>query len=128
LGRVARCGIGIHRALQARLVVRWAPIAGAYSLHLYGKAPAPLRLEFVRRAEALNDVIAYLNENVCSTAGRTYAGGLLKFEPKEVERLPIPVFASFADLVAYKHGNEKRRKKSSNMVQPGVAASRGACP
>jgi hypothetical protein len=79
-------------------------------------------------AEALNDVIAYLNENVCSTAGRTYAGGLLKFEPKEVERLPIPVFASFADLAAYKHGNEKRRKKSSNMVQPGVAASRGACP
>jgi hypothetical protein len=51
-------------------------------------------------AQALNDVVSYLNGNVCSTAGRTYAGGLLKFEPKEVERLPIPVLPSLAGLSA----------------------------
>jgi hypothetical protein len=51
-------------------------------------------------AQALSDVVSYLNGNVCSTAGRTYAGGLLKFEPKEVERLPIPVFPSLAGLAA----------------------------
>lgn len=32
----------------------------------------------------------YLNESVSTRDGRTYAGGLTKFEPKEVERLLIP--------------------------------------
>jgi SAM-dependent methyltransferase len=38
----------------------------------------------------LRTIVAYLNQNVCTGAGRIYAGGLFKFEPKDVERLPIP--------------------------------------
>jgi hypothetical protein len=36
---------------------------------------------------------AWLSQNVRIEAGRTYAGGLTKFEPKEVERLLIPRLA-----------------------------------
>ena len=39
---------------------------------------------------ALVALVAWLNTHVGIAAGRTYAGGLTKFEPKEVERLRIP--------------------------------------
>jgi hypothetical protein len=35
-------------------------------------------------------LVTWLNKNVNMESGRTYAGGLTKFEPKEVERLRIP--------------------------------------
>lgn len=35
-------------------------------------------------------VVTWLNNNTNTASGRTYAGGLTKFEPKEVERLRIP--------------------------------------
>jgi SAM-dependent methyltransferase len=35
-------------------------------------------------------VAEYLNGNTKPGSGRTYAGGLIKFEPKEIERLEIP--------------------------------------
>lgn len=40
--------------------------------------------------EAIERVAQYLREGVAREAGRTYAGGLTKFEPKEIERLPLP--------------------------------------
>jgi hypothetical protein len=45
--------------------------------------------------EALSDanmgrLVAWLNGNINTGSGRTYAGGLTKFEPKEIERLRIP--------------------------------------
>lgn len=40
--------------------------------------------------EVLMRLVAWLNENINRESGRTYAGGLTKFEPKEVERLRIP--------------------------------------
>jgi hypothetical protein len=43
-------------------------------------------------------LLAYLRQNVSTSAGRTYAGGLTKFEPGEVERLQIPAPAMLADL------------------------------
>ena len=38
----------------------------------------------------LDAYAAFLRENVCKSEGRTYAGGLTKFEPKEIERLLVP--------------------------------------
>jgi hypothetical protein len=39
---------------------------------------------------ALNAVLAYLGRHASTTGGRTYAGGLVKFEPKELERILLP--------------------------------------
>jgi hypothetical protein len=44
----------------------------------------------------LDGLVAWLRTNVTLGQGRTYAGGLTKFEPKEVERLPIPTPATLA--------------------------------
>jgi len=38
----------------------------------------------------LQRMVAWLNQNVCMSEGRVYAGGLTKFEPREVERLRFP--------------------------------------
>lgn len=38
----------------------------------------------------LDALAAYLRVNVSTTSGRTYAGGLTKFEPREMERLVVP--------------------------------------
>uniref|UniRef100_E1T7P4 site-specific DNA-methyltransferase (adenine-specific) n=1 Tax=Burkholderia sp. (strain CCGE1003) TaxID=640512 RepID=E1T7P4_BURSG len=40
--------------------------------------------------QALDAIAAWLRTNVGVASGRTYAGGLTKFEPKEIERLAIP--------------------------------------
>jgi hypothetical protein len=39
---------------------------------------------------ALDALAAFLRENVAQASGRTYAGGLTKFEPKEMERIAVP--------------------------------------
>lgn len=41
-------------------------------------------------AETTARLVAWLNKNIHTGSGRTYAGGLTKFEPKEIERLRIP--------------------------------------
>lgn len=41
-------------------------------------------------APELNALAAYLRTSVSTTSGRTYAGGLTKFEPREMERLVVP--------------------------------------
>ena len=41
-------------------------------------------------AALLDELAAWLQGNVSTAAGRMYAGGLTKFEPKEVERILIP--------------------------------------
>lgn len=61
-------------------------VAGARYINiahgLYPKAPM--------KAADLDAYAAYLNGAVCVGEGRTYAGGLTKFEPKEIERLLVP--------------------------------------
>jgi hypothetical protein len=47
-------------------------------------------------ARALERLAKHLRETVTLGQGRTYAGGLTKFEPKEMERLPIPKLALLA--------------------------------
>jgi SAM-dependent methyltransferase len=39
---------------------------------------------------AVERLVSYLNDNVALDDGRVYAGGLAKFEPREVERLIVP--------------------------------------
>jgi hypothetical protein len=41
-------------------------------------------------AAALTRLVTWLNKNIQKGSGRTYSGGLTKFEPKEIERLRIP--------------------------------------
>lgn len=45
----------------------------------------------------LGNLASYLSRNVSLTEGRTYAGGLTKFEPREMERLLVPHPAFLAD-------------------------------
>lgn len=47
-------------------------------------------------AGVLDALAAYLRESVTLEHGRTYAGGLTKFEPREMERLPVPDLAALA--------------------------------
>jgi adenine-specific DNA-methyltransferase len=60
--------------------------AGARHLNiahgLYPRAPLSPR--------ALDALARYLSSTTNVTQGRTYAGGLTKFEPREMERLPVP--------------------------------------
>jgi hypothetical protein len=63
--------------------------------------------------EALDDatldaLAAFLRENVAPAAGRTYAGGLTKFEPKEMERIAVPRLEELANYFG-----ESRRIASS---------------
>ncbi len=41
-------------------------------------------------AITLTSLVEFLSRSVCVTEGRTYAGGLTKFEPREMERLLVP--------------------------------------
>lgn len=51
----------------------------------HGLTPSrPLDLPFQNR------LIAWLNKNVCPTGGRTYGGGMVKFEPGDAVRIPLP--------------------------------------
>ena len=61
-------------------------LAGARFLNiahgLYPREPLPPRL--------LDALAGYLSRSVSTGQGRVYAGGLVKFEPREMERLPVP--------------------------------------
>jgi hypothetical protein len=59
---------------------------------LYPREPFP--------AEVLEGIVKYLSSNISVAAGRTYAGGLTKFEPREMERLPVPPLEVLARLSA----------------------------
>ena len=45
--------------------------------------------------KTLDALADWLRRHVETTSGRTYAGGLTKFEPKEIERLLVPPLARF---------------------------------
>lgn len=49
-------------------------------------------------AQTLDLIAKILRQTVTTDGGRTYAGGLVKFEPKELERLTIPRLESLHDF------------------------------
>lgn len=48
----------------------------------------------------LDGVLRYLRQTVSTDGGRTYAGGLVKYEPRELERLYIPDLNLLSDISA----------------------------
>ncbi len=65
--------------------------------------------------ELLDTIVRVLNSSSTKDGGRTYAGGLIKFEPKELERLPIPRLESLhascnAEKVEPRTTTRRRRK------------------
>jgi len=51
-------------------------------------------------ATLLDRLAEHLRTAVSLSQGRTYAGGLVKFEPKEMERIPVPTWAMLTAGVA----------------------------
>jgi hypothetical protein len=45
-------------------------------------------------------ILIWLRRHVGTSGGRTYAGGLVKFEPKELERIPIPALKDIDAIVS----------------------------
>lgn len=55
-------------------------------------------------ASLLDALAQHLRTAVTLAQGRTYAGGLTKFEPKEMERLPVPTPAMLTEGIANDYG------------------------
>ncbi|AWE43315.1 SAM-dependent methyltransferase [Actinobaculum sp. 313] len=58
----------------------------------------------------LDALAAYLRVNVSTTSGRTYAGGLTKFEPREMERLVVPCLPLLRD-------KDRHDSSTTNLVE-----------
>jgi hypothetical protein len=86
-----RVRMGAPAPILATYMARRPPafvrnLAGARHVNiahgLYPRQPLP--------PAALDGLAAYLRRSVTAGQGRVYAGGLTKFEPGEMERLPVP--------------------------------------
>jgi adenine-specific DNA-methyltransferase len=67
---------------------------------------------------ALRATAAYLRENVCMSEGRTYAGGLVKFEPRELEAVALP---RIEDLIDWHAGRERKLETLPAAAMAGMA-------
>lgn len=68
---------------------------------LYPREPLP--------EPALEALAAHLRASVTLDRGRTYAGGLTKFEPGEMERLPVPDIAALTASAHSAHSSPLKR-------------------
>jgi hypothetical protein len=63
-------------------------------------------------------ILTWLRQHVGTSGGRTYAGGLVKFEPKELERIPIPSLEDIhAANTAHEMDNPAASERSDNCDQ-----------
>jgi hypothetical protein len=66
----------------------------------------------------LQAVLRYLRTAITVDGGRIYAGGLVKFEPRELERLRIPALNQiheYADSLD-KHSTRSRRRSGEGAI------------
>lgn len=73
-------------------------------------------------AQVLKAIVNHLLHNIDVTAGRTYAGGLVKFEPKELERILIPPLEFFHEASEKMDPRtaSQRRRRGARAVSPGT--------
>ncbi len=66
----------------------------------------------------LESVVTWLSHHATVEQGRTYAGGLTKFEPKELERLPLPPLRELNERAATldSRGARGRRRRGNELV------------
>ena len=66
----------------------------------------------------LDALCAWLRDKVCVSDGRTYAGGLTKFEPKELERIRIPSVERLHEQAEKPdiRKSEERRKQGAKKI------------
>lgn len=70
---------------------------------------------------ALTAILAYLRRHMSTTGGRTYAGGLVKFEPKELERILLP---RIVDIHSYLAESESRQRAACQRRHEGSQGER----
>lgn len=63
-------------------------------------------------------LVVYLSSQVRTDSGRTYAGGLTKFEPKELERVAVPRLEKLHDITNQMDGTAvtRRRRKGEGHI------------
>lgn len=68
----------------------------------------------------LDTIIKFLHLSVTTEGGRIYAGGLIKFEPKELERLTIPRLENLHDITAEMDARTtyERRQHGAKCLSP----------
>lgn len=68
--------------------------------------------------ETLDQIVRFLHNQGTTEGGRTYAGGLIKFEPRELERLTIPRLEDLNDVTAEmdRAATKGRRRNRDNRV------------
>lgn len=74
--------------------------------------------------EQLKAVVSYLRRSVTTHGGRIYAGGLVKFEPRELERLRMPDLQRLHEYQADSQRQQKVRRGSNSMEDAPVNGRR----
>lgn len=70
-------------------------------------------------AKTLDSIVRVLHDSATTDGGRIYAGGLVKFEPKELERIAIPRLESLHEITEEmdKNTTGRRLHRSGEYVQ-----------
>ena len=85
----------------------------AHGLYPRDPLPAPL----------LDALSAWLQGAVRQSSGRTYAGGLTKFEPGEIERLPVPPLEELHERSQTMDARaDRKRRRDGESAVPAPAA------